>query len=133
MKIHGIIEYWQYYGVCGDSNGIVSKILGDEWVNPRILSIQSLEAHQWAFEWVYEAEVGELGPEGMYSAVLMPILKITSNRSIVSDWEVHPNSGMADKWESNDEGEEEGVSAVDLQAGHNFFSLELGELGYPQE
>ncbi len=43
-KIHGIIKCWQYYGVCGDYNGIVSKILGDEWVNPQILSVQSLEA-----------------------------------------------------------------------------------------
>ncbi len=65
----------------------------------------------------YEAEAGELGPEGVYSVVLMPVLKVTSNGSIVSDWEVHPNSGMVDEWESDDEGEEEGVSAVDLQAG----------------
>ncbi|PBK89474.1 hypothetical protein ARMGADRAFT_1083464 [Armillaria gallica] len=86
-----------------------------------------------AFKWAYEVEAGELGPEGMYSVVLMPVLKVTSNGSIVSDWEVHPNSRMADKWESDDEGEEEGVSAADLQAGHDFYSLELGELGYPQE
>ncbi len=46
VKIHGIIESWQCYGVCGDYNGVVLKILGDEWVNPRILSVQSLEAHQ---------------------------------------------------------------------------------------
>ncbi len=45
-KIHGIIECWQYYGVCEDYNGVVSKVLGDGWLNPRILSIQSLEAHQ---------------------------------------------------------------------------------------
>ncbi len=45
-KIHAIIESWQYYEVCGDYNGVVSKILGDERVNPRILSVQSLEAHQ---------------------------------------------------------------------------------------
>ncbi len=31
-----------YYQVCEDYNGIVSKILCDEWVNPQILSIQSL-------------------------------------------------------------------------------------------
>ncbi len=86
----------------------------------------------WAFEWAYEAEAGELGPEGMYSAVLMPVLKVTSNGAIVSDWEACPNSGMADEWESDD-GEEEGVSTADLQAGHNFYSPELGELGYPQE
>ncbi|PBK82323.1 hypothetical protein ARMGADRAFT_1038652 [Armillaria gallica] len=86
-----------------------------------------------AFERAYEVEAGELGPEGVYSAVLMPVLKVTSNGSIVSDWEAHPNSGMADEWESNDEGEEEGVSAVDLQVGHDFYSPELGELGYPQE
>ncbi len=35
-----------YYQVCEDYNGIISKILCDEWVNPRILSVQSLEAHQ---------------------------------------------------------------------------------------
>ncbi|PBK94574.1 hypothetical protein ARMGADRAFT_1028987 [Armillaria gallica] len=87
----------------------------------------------WAFEWAYEAEVGELGPEGMYSAVLMPVLKVTSNGSIVSNWEARPNSRMVDEWESNNEGEEEGVSAVDLQAGHDFYSPELGELEYPQE
>ncbi|PBK84528.1 hypothetical protein ARMGADRAFT_1088299 [Armillaria gallica] len=86
-----------------------------------------------AFEWAYEAEAGELGPEGVYSAVLMPVLKVTSNGAIVSDWEAHPNSGMVDEWESNDEGEEEGISAADLEAGHDFYSLELGELGYPQE
>ncbi len=87
-----------------------------------------------AFERAYEAgKAGELGPEGMYSVVLMPVLKVTSNGSIVSDWEAHPNGGMADKWESDNEGEEEGVSAADLQAGHDFYSPELGELGYPQE
>ncbi|PBK90668.1 hypothetical protein ARMGADRAFT_1032211 [Armillaria gallica] len=64
----------------------------------------------WAFEWAYEAEAGQLGPKGMYSAVLMPVLKVTSNGSIVSDWEVHPNGRMVDEWESDDEGEEEGVS-----------------------
>ncbi len=46
VKIRGIIESWQCYGVCEDYNGIASKVLGDEWVNPRILSVQSLEAHQ---------------------------------------------------------------------------------------
>ncbi len=45
VKIHGIIECWQYYGVCEDYNGVVSKVLGDGWQNPRILSVQSLEAH----------------------------------------------------------------------------------------
>ncbi|PBL00083.1 hypothetical protein ARMGADRAFT_1024146 [Armillaria gallica] len=85
-----------------------------------------------AFERVYEAEAGELGPEGIYSAVLMPVLKVTSNGSIVSDWEACLNGGMADEWES-DKGEEEGVSAADLQVGHDFYSPELGELGYPQE
>ncbi len=45
-KIRGIIECWQCYGVCEDYNGVISKILGDGWLNPRILSIQSLEAHQ---------------------------------------------------------------------------------------
>ncbi len=34
-----------YYRVCEDYNGAVSKVLGDKWINPRILSIQSLEAH----------------------------------------------------------------------------------------
>ncbi len=86
-----------------------------------------------AFERAYEAEAGQLGPEGVYSAVLMPVLKVTSNGSIVSDWEACPNGGMADEWESDNEGEEEGVSAADLQAGHDFYSPELGELGYPQE
>ncbi|PBK82705.1 hypothetical protein ARMGADRAFT_1038380 [Armillaria gallica] len=86
-----------------------------------------------AFEQAYEVEAGELGPEGMYSVVLMPVLKVTSNSSIVSDWEACPNRGMADEWESDDEGEEEGVSAADLQVGHDFYNLELGELGYPQE
>ncbi len=45
-KIRDIIECWQCYGVCEDYNGVVSKVLGDGWLNPRILSIQSLEAHQ---------------------------------------------------------------------------------------
>ncbi|PBK87883.1 hypothetical protein ARMGADRAFT_1034489 [Armillaria gallica] len=81
-----------------------------------------------AFEQAYEVEVGELGPEGVYSAVLMPVLKVTSNSAIISDWEAYPNGGMADKWESDDEGEEEGISAADLQAGHDFYSLELGDL-----
>ncbi len=38
VKIRGII-------VCEDYNSAVSKILGDGWLNPRILSVQSLEAH----------------------------------------------------------------------------------------
>ncbi|PBK88808.1 hypothetical protein ARMGADRAFT_1033788 [Armillaria gallica] len=63
-----------------------------------------------AFEQAYEMEAGELGPEGMYSAVLMPVLKATSNGSIVSNWEACPNGGMADKWESDD-GEEEKVDS----------------------
>ncbi len=45
-----------------------------------------------------KAEAGQLGPEAVYSAVLMPVLKVTSNGSIVSDWEAHPNGGMADEW-----------------------------------
>ena len=45
-KIRGIIKNWQCYGVCEGYNGVVSKILGDGWLNPRILSVQSLEAHQ---------------------------------------------------------------------------------------
>ncbi len=45
VKIHGIIECWQCYGVCEVYNGVVSKVLGDGWLNPRILSVQSLEAH----------------------------------------------------------------------------------------
>ncbi len=35
-----------YYRVCEDYNGAASKVLGDKWINPRILSVQSLEAHQ---------------------------------------------------------------------------------------
>ncbi len=45
-KIRGIIECWQCYGVCEVYNGVVLKVLGDGWLNPRILSVQSLEAHQ---------------------------------------------------------------------------------------
>ena len=44
-KSHGIIGCWQCYGVCEVYNGVVSKVLGDGWVNLRILSVQSLEAH----------------------------------------------------------------------------------------
>ncbi len=44
-KIRSILECWQCYGVCEDYNGIISKVLGDGWLNPRILSVQSLEAH----------------------------------------------------------------------------------------
>ncbi len=32
--------------MCEDYNGAVSKVLGDKWINPQILSVQSLEAHQ---------------------------------------------------------------------------------------
>ncbi|PBL03188.1 hypothetical protein ARMGADRAFT_1021924 [Armillaria gallica] len=85
-----------------------------------------------AFEQAYEAEAGELGPEGVYSAVLMPVLKVTSNGSIVSDWEARPNGGMADEWESDDEGEREGVSAADLQAGHDFYTGSLSQADLPQ-
>ncbi len=46
VKIHGIIKSWQCYGVCGDYNRVILKVLCDEWINTRILSIQSLEAHQ---------------------------------------------------------------------------------------
>ncbi|PBK81127.1 hypothetical protein ARMGADRAFT_1039526 [Armillaria gallica] len=73
----------------------------------RIRDINNYRKMQ-AFEQAYEAEAGELGPEGIYSVMLMPVLKVTSNGSMISDLEVHPNGGMADKWESNDEGEEEG-------------------------
>ncbi len=45
-KSHGIIEGWHCYGVCEDYNGVVSKVLGDGWLNPPILSVQSLEAHK---------------------------------------------------------------------------------------
>ncbi len=38
-----------YYRVCEDYNGAVSKVLSDKWINPRILSVQSLEAHQWLY------------------------------------------------------------------------------------
>ncbi|PBK95933.1 hypothetical protein ARMGADRAFT_1028181 [Armillaria gallica] len=110
--------------------GRMTPFMCTEYV--RIRDINNYRKMQ-AFEQAYEAEAGELGPEGVYSAVLMPVLKVTSNSSIVSDWEARPNGGMADKWESDDEGEEEGVSAADLQAGHDFYSPELGELGYPQE
>ncbi|PBK90897.1 hypothetical protein ARMGADRAFT_1031994 [Armillaria gallica] len=96
------------------------------WMTPfmcakyvRIRDINNYRKMQ-AFERAYEVEVGELGPEGMYSAVLMPVLKVTSNGSIISDWEARPNSRMADEWESNDEGEEEGVSAADLQRAKKF-------------
>ncbi len=44
-KLHSIIESWQCYGVGGDYNGVILKVLGDKWINPQILSIQSLEAH----------------------------------------------------------------------------------------
>ncbi|KAK0245363.1 hypothetical protein EDD85DRAFT_783288 [Armillaria nabsnona] len=86
-----------------------------------------------AFEWAYEVEAGKLRPEGVYRVVLMPVLKVISSGSIVSDWEAHPNSRIGDKWESEEEEEEKRVSAVNLQAGHNFYSPELGKLGYPQE
>ncbi len=46
VKMSGIIKCWQCYGVCEDYNGVVSKVLGDGWLNPWILSVQSLEAHQ---------------------------------------------------------------------------------------
>ncbi|PBK84274.1 hypothetical protein ARMGADRAFT_1037209 [Armillaria gallica] len=81
-----------------------------EWMTPFMCTKK-----MWAFEQAYEAEAGELGPKSLYSAVLMPVLKVTSNGSIVSDWEACPNGRMADEWESDDEGEEEGVSAADLQ------------------
>ncbi len=33
-KIHGIIKSWQCYGVHGGYNGVVLKVLVDEWINP---------------------------------------------------------------------------------------------------
>ena len=47
-----------YYRVCEDYNGAISKVLGDKWINPRILSIQSLEAHQRVL--VYQANSNEV-------------------------------------------------------------------------
>ncbi len=32
VKIRGIIECWQCYGVCEVYNGVVSKVLGDGWL-----------------------------------------------------------------------------------------------------
>ncbi len=30
VKIYGIIKSWQYYSACGDYNGAVLNVLGDE-------------------------------------------------------------------------------------------------------
>ncbi len=59
-KIHGIIECVRII------NGVISKILCDEWVNLRILSVQSLEAHQHSVEFPC-ALVSR--PRSMYSFV----------------------------------------------------------------
>ncbi len=33
-KICGIIKSWQCYGVYEDYNGVMLKVLGDEWIKP---------------------------------------------------------------------------------------------------
>ncbi len=57
LSIKGALPWWDMViemrgelgritEVCEVYNGVVSKVLGDGWLNPRILSVQSLEAHQ---------------------------------------------------------------------------------------
>ncbi len=64
-----------YYRVCEDYNGVVSKVLGDGWLNPQILSVQSLEAHQqarpppWLHAWM-QTKYGKTGPQERYVRIL---------------------------------------------------------------
>ncbi|KAK0467397.1 hypothetical protein IW261DRAFT_1426627 [Armillaria novae-zelandiae] len=68
---------------------------------------------------------------------LEPRLRISPNRTILPDWEVPTDKAgeeMADEdphWGSDDGEEAEGVTDEQVQAGHDFYTPDLGELGYP--
>ncbi|KAK0473674.1 hypothetical protein IW261DRAFT_1569402 [Armillaria novae-zelandiae] len=68
---------------------------------------------------------------------LEPRLQILANGTIIPDWEVPTDKAgkeMADEdphWGSDDGEEAEGVTDKQVQAGHDFYTPDLGELGYP--
>ncbi|KAK0476954.1 hypothetical protein IW261DRAFT_1421177 [Armillaria novae-zelandiae] len=64
-------------------------------------------------------------------------LQISPNGTIIPDWEVPTDKvceEMADEdphWGSDNGEEAEGVTDEQVQAGHDFYTPDLGELGYP--
>ncbi|KAK0474420.1 hypothetical protein IW261DRAFT_1568795 [Armillaria novae-zelandiae] len=75
--------------------------------------------------------------DNVFLASLEPRLWISANRTIIPDWEVPTDKAgkeMADEdphWGSDDGKEAEGVTDEQVQAGHDFYTPDLGELGYP--
>ncbi|PBL01895.1 hypothetical protein ARMGADRAFT_1071402 [Armillaria gallica] len=96
---HTDIVIYESYSVEAANDALIKQVVlfldpnWFGWMTPfmcaKYMRIRDINDYRkmWAFEQAYEAEAGELGPEGMYSVVLMPVLKVTSNGSIVSDWE----------------------------------------------
>ncbi|KAK0484684.1 hypothetical protein IW261DRAFT_1560354 [Armillaria novae-zelandiae] len=75
--------------------------------------------------------------DNIFLASLEPWLRISANGTIIPDWEVPTDKAgkeMADEdphWGSDDGEEAEGVTDEQVQAGHDFYTPDLGELGYP--
>ncbi|KAK0481329.1 hypothetical protein IW261DRAFT_1418431 [Armillaria novae-zelandiae] len=73
--------------------------------------------------------------DNVFLASLEPWLQISPNGTIIPDWEVPTDKAdeeMADEdlhWGSDDGEEAEGVTDKQVQAGHDFYTPDLGELG----
>ncbi|KAK0462732.1 hypothetical protein IW261DRAFT_1428050 [Armillaria novae-zelandiae] len=93
-----------------------------------------------AFEKAYYAHHMAHGlseDDDVFLASLEPWLWISPSEAIIPDWEVHMDKvdkEMADEdlhWGSNDGEQAEGVIDKQVQAGHDFYTPDLGELDYP--
>ncbi|KAK0465695.1 hypothetical protein IW261DRAFT_1427131 [Armillaria novae-zelandiae] len=75
--------------------------------------------------------------DNVFLTSLKPWLRISPNRTIIPDWEVPTDKAgkeMVDEdlhWGSDDGKEAEGVTDEQVQAGHDFYTPDLRELGYP--
>ncbi|KAK0480555.1 hypothetical protein IW261DRAFT_1563236 [Armillaria novae-zelandiae] len=75
--------------------------------------------------------------DDVFLASLEPRLRISASGAIIPDWEVPTDKAgeeMADgdpHWGSDDGEEAEGVTDEQVQAGYDFYTPDLGELGYP--
>ncbi len=73
-----------YYRVCEDYNGAISKVLGDKWINPRILSVQSLEAHHRSGQFPHKTPNSLLHCTRNGTELLSDVIKYTLKASIAS-------------------------------------------------
>ncbi|KAK0477535.1 hypothetical protein IW261DRAFT_1420844 [Armillaria novae-zelandiae] len=93
-----------------------------------------------AFEKAHYAHCTAYGlseDDDVFLVSLEPWLWISPNRTIIPDWEVPMDKAgeeMVDEdphWGSDDGKEAKGVTDKQVQAGHDFYTPDLGELGYP--